>query len=111
MMRQSEFDFIYYQYMELSLSMTIALGEYKIKNPTKDVSDRVNILEKIDYLGKMIHKLYHMNLNAGLAHGDFIAERKRLLDLHCTEKYHMRKKIADLEKENAELKEQCLKHI
>lgn len=111
MMRQDEFDHIYYQYMDLKISMLEKVTEYRIKNPDRDASEQLKIIDRVDYLGAMIHKLYHITLQSGIAHGDFMGERERLLQLHANEKYRMKQKISDLEKENEELKEQCLKHI
>jgi hypothetical protein len=104
MLRDNEFWQIYSVYMEVSIEMSNALIEYKLKYPAKDLSEQYDRLDKIKYLGDMIHKLYHMNLKAELAHGEFIAERKRLMDLMGNENYHLKKKVKEQESEIEHLK-------
>ena len=104
-MRQDEFWHIYSEYLDLAIGMTIKINEYKLKHPEADVSEQLKIVERVGYLGAMIHKLYHMNLQANMAHGDFIAERKRVMDEAGKVNYRLKKRVEELEKENAKLKE------
>ncbi len=108
MMREKEFWSIYSEYLDLSISMTGKIVAHKAKHPEADVTEQLKVVAKVDWMGQMIHKLYHMVVLANVAHGDFIAERGRVMNEAAKEKYYMKKRIEELEKENAKLKEQCL---
>lgn len=107
MLGESDFNNIYYKYIQLEIVLSEKLVEWMKKNPdnTEDYEKRSEHLRTIEFLRNKFHQLYHVHLMQGLTHGEFISERKRMLDLHLTEKYYLNKRIAELEKENKTLKE------
>lgn len=107
-MREKEFWQVYSEYLDLSISMTGKIVAHKAKNPDADVTEQLKVVAKVDWMGQMIHKLYHMVLLANIAHGDFIAERGRIMNAAGKENYHLKRRVEELEKENAILKEQIL---
>ena len=94
MLSEAQFYAIYGNYSVLIEKLSSKVVEFQKRNKNANVDEQLKMIENLQYLQDMFHKLYHTLLLIDGKQGDMFAERKKLLD-----------KIARLEIENKNLKE------
>ena len=94
MLSEQQFYAIYGDYSVLIEKLSSKVVEFQKRNKNINVDEQLKMIETLQFLQDMFHKLYHTLQLIDGKQGDMYAERKRLMD-----------KINRLEKENSDLKE------
>jgi hypothetical protein len=94
MLSEQQFYAIYGDYSVLIEKLSSKVVEFQKRNKNTNVDEQLKMIETLQFLQDMFHKLYHTLQLIDGKQGDMYAERKRLMD-----------KINRLEKENSDLKE------
>lgn len=107
MMNESDYWKTYGKYIELITPATERVSEWMNKNPQATPTEylkKMEFLQTLEHLCDVFTKQYHLMVMMSRNHGDFIAEKQRLMRTAATNEYHLRQRLEALTKENETLK-------
>lgn len=107
-MNEGDYWNVFSKYIKLEIQLGEKYLEWWNKNPNAspdEILKKKEFLDTIEYLRGVFTKQYHLMCLQSRSTGDFISEKQRLMTTASTNEYYLKRKITELERENAELKE------